>query len=82
MVEIPRDQADEFFINVEQRLAVLKPELAARFSSVATALHRLEPGAMDPWVKLCDQMASAGWHTWESSLAYLDSGQLAGVRKR
>lgn len=72
MVEISRGQADEFLLKVEQRLVALKPELAARFSSVATALHSLEPVATESWVKLCDQMASSGWHTWESSLAYID----------
>ena len=64
---------------VEQHLGDLKPELAERFVSVLTDLQNLEPDAISAWVDICEQMASSGWHTWESTLAYIDiSAELAG----
>jgi nitric oxide reductase NorD protein len=64
---------NESIAHVEKRLANLRPELAERFIAAVSDLEAVESiSGISAWAGICDQLASSGWHTWDSALAYVD----------
>lgn len=60
---------------IRDRLASYDASLAQRFMRAADGFNRssMSSEAVDNWARLCSEIASAGWHTWESALAYIDT---------
>jgi hypothetical protein len=56
------------------RLASFDESLAQRFTHAVDRLSRsgISSEQVDDWVRLCAEINSAGWHTWESALAYVE----------
>lgn len=57
------------------RLASFDASLAQRFIRTADGFSRstMSGEEVNDWARLCSEIASAGWHTWESTLAYIDT---------